>query len=131
MQAVIACARQQGHLVERLTNAEVGLHQLLPSLLDDADSEAVREALGRALLVFADRDYLTDELRGHDKASVSVVCAPCFDAAGLPELVLGVYVMEVDVPAAEIRRTVDAVRAAAGAVTRSIGGRDPWLAATD
>jgi DNA-binding IclR family transcriptional regulator len=128
LRAVIASARQQGYMVERLTNVEANLHQILPMAFANAGSEATRRALAEALMIFADRDYLTNELERPATSSVSVICAPCFDADGRPELVLGVYVMEVKVTIAAVRRIATRLRAACDAVTTSIGGRDPFAA---
>ena len=128
LRAVIASARQQGYMVERLTNVEANLHQILPMAFANAGSDATRRALAEALLIFADRDYLTNELERPATSSVSVICAPCFDADGRPELVLGVYVMEVKVTIAAVRRMAARLRAACDAVTTSIGGRDPFSA---
>ena len=126
LRAVIAAARHQGYMVERLTNVEASLHRILPMTFANSGSDATRRALAEALLIFADRDYLTGELEHPKTSSVSVICAPCFDADGRPELVLGVYVMEVKVSIAAVRRTATRLRAACDAVTRSIGGRDPF-----
>ena len=128
LRAVIASGRQQGYMVERLTNVEAGLHQILPLAFANAGSEATRRALAEALLIFADRDYVTDELARPTTSSVSVICAPCFDAEGRPELVLGVYVMETRVRVAAVRAMATRLRAACDAVTASIGGRDPFTA---
>jgi DNA-binding IclR family transcriptional regulator len=125
LRSVVATCRQQGYLVERLTNVEADLHRLLPLGFTGADDDAARRALGEALLIFADRDYLTDEL-DEPEASVSVICAPCFDADGRPELTLGVYVMEVGVPIDEIHAIGRRLRAACDRVTAGIGGHDPW-----
>ena len=126
LRAVIASARQQGYMVERLTNVEASLHQILPLAFSNAGSETTRRALAEALLIFADRDYLTDELEHPATSSVSVICAPCFDADGRLELVLGVYVMEVEVPIGTVRAMATRLRAACDAVTASIGGGDPF-----
>jgi DNA-binding IclR family transcriptional regulator len=126
LRSVIATCRQQGYLVERLTNVEPNLHRLLPMAIGGANEDAARRALGEALLIFADRDYLTDELAEPEASSVSVICAPCFDAGGRPELTLGVYVMEIDVPIDDIHALGRRLRQACDRVTASIAGRDPW-----
>lgn len=125
LRSVIATCRQQGYLVERLTNIEPNLHRLLPLAVGGADDDAARRALGEALLIFADRDYVTDELEAPE-ASVSVICAPCFDAEGRPELTLGAYVMETGVPIGDIHAMGRRLRAACDRVTVAIAGRDPW-----
>jgi DNA-binding IclR family transcriptional regulator len=126
MRSVIATSRQQGYLVERLTNVEPNLHRLLPMAFSGANDDAARRALGEALLIFADRDYLTDELEEPEASSVSVICAPCFDADGRPELTLGVYVMEIDVPIGEIHAVGRRLRQACDRVTAAVAGHDPW-----
>jgi len=128
LRAVIATARQQGYMVERLTNVEASLHQILPLAFSGTGNDSTRRALAEALLIFADRDYLTDELERPAASSVSVICAPCFDADGLPELILGVYVMEPKVTITAVRRMASRLRTACDAVTVSIGGHDPFLA---
>lgn len=129
LRSVVTTGRQQGYLVERLTNVEADLHRLLPLALSGADDDVARRALGEALLIFADRDYVTDEL-GAPEASVSVICAPCFDADGRPELTLGAYVMQAGVPIGEIHAVGRRLRAACDRVTAAIAGRDPWAPAT-
>jgi len=126
MRSVIASCRQHGVAVERLTNAETSLHQILPLALRSVSGEATRRALSEALLVFADRDYLVEELDQPGSSSVSVICAPCFDADGHPELILGVYVMEAAVKHSAVRSMATRLRAACDAVTDSIGGHDPF-----
>lgn len=126
MRSVIASCRQYGYAVERLTNIETNLHQILPLALRTAGGEAARRALSEALLIFADRDYLVDELGRSGRSSVSVICAPCFDAEGRPELVLAIYVMEAAVKHADVRSMATRLRAACDAVTASIGGHDPF-----
>jgi DNA-binding IclR family transcriptional regulator len=126
LRSVIASCREQGYSVERLTNVETTLHKILPLALTNVSDDATRRALSEALLIFADRDYLTEELGTTKTSSVSVICAPCFDAGGHPEVVLGIYVMEVDVPIRSIRAMGTRLRTACDAVTASIGGHDPW-----
>ena len=125
---VIESGRQQGYMVERLTNVEASLHQILPLAFANSSSEVTRRALAEALLIFADRDYVTDELARPKSSSVSVICAPCFDADGRPEVVLGVYVMETKVRVAVVRDMASRLRGACDAVTASIGGHDPFRA---
>ena len=129
LRAVITAARQQGYMVERLTNIETSLHQILPLAFANAGGDVARRALAEALLIFADRDYLTDELERPATSSVSVICAPCFDASGAPEVVLGVYVMQAKVTIAAVRRMATRLRSACDAVTASIGGHDPFARA--
>jgi DNA-binding IclR family transcriptional regulator len=126
MRSVIASCRRHGVAVERLTNAETSLHQILPLALRSVSGEATRRALSEALLVFADRDYLVEELDRPGSSSVSVICAPCFDAGGHPELILAVYVMEAAVKHTAVRSMATRLRRAADAVTASMGGHDPF-----
>jgi DNA-binding IclR family transcriptional regulator len=126
---VITSCREQGWLVERLTEVERTLHRVLPSLVGHPGDAQVRPALTQAAALFAQRDYVVGELTDDGEPSVSVVCAPTFTAEGRPDLVLSVYVMRDHVPGAEVRRVAEALRRCSDAVTRSVGGYDPWRAA--
>lgn len=126
VRSVIDSCRRHGVAVERLTNVEASLHRVLPVALRAASGEATRRALAEAMLIFADRDYLAEELDRRGSSSVSVICAPCFDAGGHPELVLGVYVMEDAVPHRAVRSMAAQLREACATVTASIGGHDPF-----
>lgn len=130
LRRVIATARQQGYLVERLTNVEVSLHRFLARGADGGGFDrSTQQALTMALAIFAERDYAHDELAGAQDTSVSVVCAPCFDADGRVELVLGVYVMRAAVRVGEVEALAARLARSCASVTASIGGRDPWRGA--
>jgi DNA-binding IclR family transcriptional regulator len=128
---VIRTCRTQGWIADRLTDAELVLHQLLQALDVGSDDERVSRALLLASSIFGYRDYLPEEIaigEGPDGEvrSVSVICAPTFAPDGRLELVLGAYVMQPRVPVSEVRRIGALVAEAAASVTRSAGGHDPF-----
>jgi DNA-binding IclR family transcriptional regulator len=135
---VIRTCRAQGWIADRLTDAELALHELLRVLDVAADDDRVARALLRASSIFGYRDYLPEEIAtgdhdssneeddGDEVRSVSVICAPTFASDGRLELVLGAYVMRPQVPVREVRHIGALVTAAAARVTREAGGRDPF-----
>jgi DNA-binding IclR family transcriptional regulator len=129
LQQVISSCREHGWLVERLTDVERTLHQVLPTMVRHPGNAQVRPALTQAAALFAQRDYIVGELPDDGVCSVSVMCAPTFTADGHPDLVLSVYVMRDDAPAIEVRRIAGILQRCADAVTGSVGGYDPWRAA--
>lgn len=123
---VIDSCRRDGWLVERLTDAELLLHQSLPLFARGREGDEVRLAINQALAVFGARDYLTSELSDEIPLSVSFVCAPSFDAEGKVELIIGAYVMRSGLDATEVSEMAQRVRQAGEVVTASVGGHDPW-----
>lgn len=128
--SVVRAARIQGYIVDRLTHVEMTLHQFLASNAHRPLDELTRQALPTALAIFADRDYLTDELESSKTASVSFICAPCFDAHGSVEVMIGIYVMRNEVPIEEIHDMTEQLLKSCQAVTDSIGGRSVWEVAS-
>jgi DNA-binding IclR family transcriptional regulator len=126
LRRVIASCRQQGWLVERLTDVERTLHQVLPAAVGNARDAEVRPIIAQAAALFTERDYILGELPDDGTCSVSVVCAPTFDVDGLPDLIVSVYMMEDDTPGDQVRGIAEQLRRGADAVTGAVGGRDPW-----
>jgi DNA-binding IclR family transcriptional regulator len=123
---VVRACRADGYLVERLTEAEQQLHRFLPGLGQRDGDERVARALAHAVLVFAQRDYLSSELRRGERCSVSVISAPCFGPAATPDVLLSLYVMQPDIEVDRVLDVAAELRRAAARVTADVGGRNPW-----
>jgi len=83
-------------------------------------------AIANMVSNLADRHYVARHLRPNRRFAVTFVASPSFDAAGRPDLLLGLLVFRDDVTYDELTAYGAAVREAAARVTAQAGGRNPW-----
>ncbi len=124
MRGIISACRQTGYLVERMTEVDVRLHRMLR--LVEREPQAVSQAFATAAAIFGERDYLLQELTRATHCSVSVICAPVFDADGHPHLILSMYVLDEHIAVRRVKQMAERLRLACDAVTAVEQGFDPW-----
>lgn len=124
LRAVVAECRNRGYLVEGLTETGRRLHSLLAGVAAYDLPEQVREIVGEVVSSLGERVYAGADLSARGRHPVSVIAAPTYDADGMQELVVTLYVGSA-ISGAEIARRGAALVALADAVTASVGGRQP------
>jgi DNA-binding IclR family transcriptional regulator len=124
LRAVVAECRSRGYLVEGLTETGRRLHSLMAGVAAYDLPQQVRELVGELVSNLGERVYLGADLSARGKHPVSVLAAPTYDADGIQELVLTLYVGDA-ITGAEIARRGAALVAVADAVTAEVGGRRP------
>ncbi len=128
LRAVINDCRQRGYVVEQLNDATIAGYSLLAGFGDRNLPASVREALGRAVSILGQRDYVLREVESSKELAVSLIAAPVFDAAGHPELLVSFIVNRARISSSRVRAFGSALRDIAQQVTSALGGQDPWLA---
>ncbi|HJQ44270.1 MAG TPA: helix-turn-helix domain-containing protein [Jatrophihabitantaceae bacterium] len=125
LRAVVAECRERGYLVEGLTETGRRLHSLMAGVAAYDLPQEVRELVGEMVTSLGERVYLGADLTGNSgrgRHPVSVLAAPTYDADGIQELVLTLYVGHA-ITGAEIARRGAALVAVADEVTAAAGGR--------
>jgi DNA-binding IclR family transcriptional regulator len=126
LRALVDTVREQGYIVERMSDVSVGALTMLAGL-DGHDIPApAAAAIANMVSNLADRHYVARHLRAGRRYAVTFVASPSFDADGRPDLLLGLLVFRHDVTYDELVRYGTAVRTAAARVTAQAGGRNPW-----
>jgi DNA-binding IclR family transcriptional regulator len=123
---VVREVRDTGVLIERLDDQAFRLQALLANMATEDLSDALRRAVGDALVPLASRDYRRPDLRPGGTYPISLIVAPTFDADGRQRLVVGAFVAQPDVPYADAMRIAERVRQGADRITEWVGGIDPW-----
>jgi DNA-binding IclR family transcriptional regulator len=123
---VVRDVRESGVLIERLDDQAFQVQALLANLATEDLSDALRRAVGDALVPLASRDYRRPDLRPGGSYPISLIVAPTFDADGRQRLVVGAFVAQPDVPYADAMRIAERVRQGADRITEWVGGIDPW-----
>jgi hypothetical protein len=118
---VVAECRTRGYLVEGLTETGRRLHSLMAGVAAYDLPEEVREIVSDLVSNLGERVYLGADLTARGRHPVSVIAAPTFDADGMQELVLTLYVGSA-VTGAEIARRGAALVAVADSVTAAVDG---------
>ncbi len=126
LRAVVDACRQRGYVVERLNEATVASYSLLAGFGDRNVPDSVREALGRAVSILGQRDYLLRELDSSKDLAVSLIAAPVYDAVGHPEFIISLIVNRSRISSSRVRVIASALRDIAQQVTSDFGGHDPW-----
>lgn len=124
LRSVVAECRARGYLVEGLTDTGRRLHSLMAGVAAYDLPKEVRELVGEAVSSLGERVYLGADLSARGKHPVNVLAAPTYDADGIQELVLTLYVGDA-ITGAEIARRGAALVAVADAVTADVGGHRP------
>jgi DNA-binding IclR family transcriptional regulator len=124
LRAVVAECRARGYLVEGMTETGRRLHSLMAGVAAYDLPQEVRELVGEMVSTLGERVYLGADLSARGKHPVSVLAAPTYDADGIQELVLTLYVGHA-VSGAEIARRGAALVAVADTVTAGVGGHRP------
>lgn len=126
LRAVVAECRDRGYLVEGLTETGRRLHSLMAGVAAYDLPQEVRELVGEMVTSLGERVYLGADLSPRGRHPVSVLAAPTYDADGIQELVLTLYVGHA-ITGAEIARRAQALVEVAATVTSSVaaaaGGR--------
>jgi DNA-binding IclR family transcriptional regulator len=124
LRTVVAECRSRGYLVEGLTETGRRLHSLMAGVAAYDLPQEVRELVGEMVTSLGERVYLGADLSARGRHPVSVLAAPTYDADGIQELVLTLYVGHA-ITGAEIGRRGAALVAVADAVTADVGGHRP------
>ena len=124
LRAVVTECRDRGYLVEGLTETGRRLHSLMAGVAAYDLPEQVREIVGEMVSSLGERVYLGADLSARGRHPVSLLAAPTYDADGMQELVLTLYVGGA-ITGAEIARRGAALVAVADEVTAAVGGLLP------
>jgi DNA-binding IclR family transcriptional regulator len=122
---VVDACRNTGYVVERLSELQLQLQDVLAGHGIDELTTRVMASLGEAGVLFGRRDYITEELESAGPFPVASIVAPTFDADGAADLLLGVNVY-AELSRARIRQLGKRLRSACDEVTAGVGGFDPW-----
>jgi DNA-binding IclR family transcriptional regulator len=126
LRALVDSARDLGFIIERMSDISVGALTVLAGLDGhDIPAPAVN-AIANMVSSLADRHYVVRDLRPGRRYEVTFVTSPSFDAAGRPDLLLGLLVFRTNVTYDELIGYGEAVRGAAARVTGQTGGRHPF-----
>ena len=124
LRRVVAECRDRGFLVEGLSETGRRLHSLMAGVAAYDLPEQVRELVGEMVSTLGERVYLGADLSARGRHPVSVIAAPTYDADGMQELVLTLYVGDA-ITGTEVNRRGAVLMAVADAVTVAVGGRQP------
>jgi hypothetical protein len=122
LRTVVAECRERGYLVEGLSETGRRLHSLMAGVAAYDLPREVRELVGEMVTNLGERVYLGADLSARGRHPVSVLAAPTYDADGIQQLVLTLYVGHA-ITGAEIARRGAALVAVANEVTAAVGGR--------
>lgn len=113
--------RERGYAVERLGREYLQVYTALRALGGDAEPDAITARLARAFADLTVIDILGAELTEDSTHSVATISAPIRDEDGVVAMSISVAPF-ADLPAAEIEKLAQRVRAAAGGIESQIAG---------
>jgi hypothetical protein len=125
LQQLACSSRRLGYLAERLSEVSVGSYAILAGLTTGSPPGHLAQAINDIVAAFPYRYYLDTDIQGGDPLPVSLICSPTYTAHEMPDLLLAVLVLG-DLPAGEVAERGWALAAAAAAVTKELGGANPW-----
>ncbi len=129
LRRVVAECRSRGFAVDALTELGAKIYRLLAEVAMLRMPDTVRSLVGEVASTLGERVYLEDELRGADPLPINLLAAPVYDRDGRQQLALTMHIGAMLSPV-EIQTRGAALRAAADAVTASVGGAAPAAAAS-
>jgi hypothetical protein len=125
LQQLACSSRRLGFLVERLSEVSVGSYAILAGLTAGSPPDHLVQAINDIVAAFPYRYYLDADIQGDGLLAVSLICSPTYTAHGMPDLLLAVLVLG-DLSAGEVAEYGSALAGAAAAVTKELGGTNPW-----
>ena len=127
---VVAAARRDAYLIERLNELDPALFALLAELGRGPMPAQLSDVIRRTLEAGGMEQYVLDDIQRRHRYDVGYVVAPVYDPSGEPAFLVSMLLMQPGVDGGDLQRCAGALRDATARITASLGGRDPWASPT-